>query len=120
MEILTNIQGDDECRYPKAVESNLYRIVQQACENSLHHAHPKKLLVFGRFSEKQIDLRVEDNGTGLDPEISLKLNDLLARKHFGLVGMFERAKLIGAEMSIQSPPNQGTQIQVTWKLNESI
>jgi len=120
VEILPDIQSEGECQYPNAVEYHLYRIVQQACENSLHHAHPKRLLIFGRLSEKQVDLRVEDNGVGLDPEINLKLNDLLARKHFGLVGMFERANLIGAEMNIRSQPNQGTQLQVVWKLKESI
>ncbi|MGZ9221713.1 MAG: ATP-binding protein [Anaerolineales bacterium] len=120
VQILTDIQADDEWRYPEAVENNLYRIVQQACENSLHHAHAKKLLIFGRLHEKQVDLRVEDNGVGLDPKISFKLNDLLVNKHFGLVGMFERASLIKAEMSIHSQPNQGTRIQVLWKSSETI
>lgn len=115
VEVQVDIKANDECRYPDAVESNLYRIVQEACENSLRYAHAKKLLIFGRLHEKHIDIRVEDNGRGLDPEISLNPNDLLANRHFGLVGMFERANLIGADLRIDSQPNQGTRIQMLWK-----
>ena len=120
VDVSADIQGDGEWRYPEAVENNVYRIVQQACENSLQHARPKRLLIFARCYETQINIRVGDDGLGLDPNIDLKLNDLLANKHFGLVGMYERANLIGAELSIHTAPNQGTQIQVTWKLKEFI
>jgi signal transduction histidine kinase len=120
VEIMTDIQATEECRYPDTVESNLYRIVQEACENSLRYAQAKKLLIFGRFYEKQIEIRVQDDGIGFDSDVSLKLDDMLAHKHFGLVGMFERANLIGADIRIHSQPDQGTRIQVIWKAKESI
>jgi signal transduction histidine kinase len=120
VEILTDIQAKEECRYPDTVESNLYRIVQEACENSLRYAQARKLLISGKLDEKQIDIRVEDDGIGFDSDIRLNLDDMLANKHFGLVGMFERAHLIGANMNIYSQPNQGTRIQVIWKMKESI
>ncbi len=120
VEITADIQADGEWRYPDAVENNLYRIVQEASENSLRHAHAKKITIFGRMHQKEIDIKVDDDGIGLDPEISPNPNDLLSRKHFGLVGMFERASLIGAEMSIHSKPHQGTQIQISWKLKKPI
>ena len=114
IEILTDIQAEGEYRYPLVVEINLYRIVQEACENSLRYAHAERLSIAGRLSEKQITLRVEDNGVGLDADISLKFNDLLIHKHFGLAGMHERASVIGAELTIASKPNEGTQIHITW------
>lgn len=117
--ILTDIQADEECRYPDTVESNLYRIVQEASENSLRYAQAKKLLIFGRLYEKQIDIKVEDDGIGFDSDVSLKLDDMLANKHFGLVGMFERAKLINADLHIHSRPNEGTEIQILWKAETS-
>ncbi len=52
---------------------------------------------------------------GFTSKIILKLNDMLAKRHFGLAGMYERAKLIGADISITSKPRQGTKVQVTWK-----
>ena len=119
-EILTDIQADGDYRYSLIVESNLYRIVQEACENSLRYAHAHRLSIVGRLTEKQINLSVEDDGRGLDPQIDLKLDDLLIHKHFGLAGMRERASVIGAELQIISNAGQGTQIQITWKSNESM
>ena len=56
----------------------------------------------------------------LNPDIRLKLNDLLAQKHFGLAGMYERASLIDVELHIVSKANEGTQIHITWKLKEIV
>jgi len=102
------------------VESNLYRIVQEACENSLRYGHAHRLSITGGLTEKQVDLSVKDDGRGLDPQIKLKLDDLLTHKHFGLAGMRERASVIGAELQIISNPNQGTQIHILWKSNDSM
>jgi signal transduction histidine kinase len=120
MEIRTDLQINGDCRYPLVIESNVYRIVQEACENSLRYAHARNLSLSGHLSEKQIDLQVTDNGIGLDPNTSLNFNDLLTHKHFGLAGMYERASVIGAELSISSKPNEGTQIHLVWKANETI
>jgi len=120
VEIAADVQANGEWRYPEAVENNLYRIVQEACENALRHAHAKKITIFGRLYQEEIDIRVEDNGIGFSSEISLKLDDLLAKKHFGLAGMYERASLIRADINIHSKPNQGTKIQVIWKSKETI
>jgi signal transduction histidine kinase len=120
VEILTDIQAESDCRYPLMIESNLYRIVQEACENSLRYAHAKKLSISGNLAQRQIELQVTDDGIGLDPDTSLKFNDLLTHKHFGLAGMHERASVIGAELNIVSKPNEGTQIDLVWKSKESI
>lgn len=119
-EIVADVQADGEWRYPEVVESNLYRIVQEACENALHHAHAKRITIFGRLHQEEIDIRVEDDGIGFSSDISLKLDHMLAKKHFGLAGMYERASLIGADINIHSKPNQGTKIQVIWKSKETI
>ncbi|HJR79668.1 MAG TPA: ATP-binding protein, partial [Anaerolineales bacterium] len=115
VEILVDIQETGDCRYPLVIENNIYRIVQEACENSLRHAHAKKITISGRLAEKQIELQIADDGMGLDPSTSLNFNDLLTQKHFGLAGMHERASVIGAELHIVSKANEGTQIHVTWK-----
>ena len=52
--------------------------------------------------------------------LKLALDEMLAKKHFGLVGMLDCADLIGAQISIHSKPNQGTKIQVTWTLKASV
>lgn len=120
VEIQANIQADGDCRYPLMIESNVYRIVQEACENSLRYAHGKHLTISGTLGENQIELRIADDGLGLDPDISLRFNDLLTHRHFGLAGMHERASVIGAELHIVSKPREGTQIQLVWKVKDTI
>jgi signal transduction histidine kinase len=119
-EIMTNIQADGDCRYSLLVESNVYRIVQEACENSLRHAHANRLSITGSLTEKETNLNVEDSGKGIDPQINLKLDVLLIHKHFGLAGMRERASVIGAELDIVSKANEGTQIHIGWKRKDAI
>ena len=118
--IRTDIQADGNCRYPLMIESNVYRIVQEACENSLRYAHAKHLSISGALAENQIELQIADDGVGLDPDTSLRFNDLLTHRHFGLAGMHERASVIGADLYIISNPGEGTQIQLLWKSKESI
>ena len=118
--IRTDIQADGDCRYPLMIESNVYRIVQEACENSLRYAHAKHLSISGALAENQIELQIADDGVGLDPDTSLRFNDLLTHRHFGLAGMHERASVIGADLHIISNPGEGTQIQLLWKSKESI
>jgi signal transduction histidine kinase len=120
VEVVADIQAEGEWRYPDSVENHLYRIAQEACRNALKYSQAKTITILGRLHQQEIDIRVQDDGIGFGSEVSLKLDQMLAKRHFGLVGMFERAKLIGAEVSIHSMPQQGTKIQVTWKSKESI
>jgi two-component system sensor histidine kinase DegS len=118
VEMQIDLQADGDCRYPLMIEGNIYRIVQEACENALRHAHAKHLSISGQLTEEQIELHVVDDGMGLDPHTSLNFNDLLTHKHFGLAGMHERAGVIGAKLNIVSKPNEGTQIHLVWKAHE--
>ena len=117
--ITLDIQGDGEQRYPELVERNLYRIVQEACENASKYSQAKAINIVGNLSSEMIELTVNDDGIGFGTEISLKLDDMLANKHFGLAGMHERAALIGAMIKVTSMPEQGTQVWVTWESNGS-
>ena len=98
------------------VEQHLFRIVQEACTNSLRHAKTTDILISGYIDSQMAEIDVLDNGTGFDVKGRLDLNTLLANNHFGLVGMIERAKLIGAIVTIESLPKAGTHVQVNWKL----
>ena len=112
--------ADGEWRYPEIVENNIYRIVQEACENASKYAHAESISINGELSSDKVDIKVTDDGIGFNTEISLKLDDMLANKHFGLAGMHERADLIGAVIRIDSKPKLGTQIQVLWEVKNSI
>ncbi|MBK9925477.1 MAG: hypothetical protein IPP66_09315 [Anaerolineales bacterium] len=118
--IIADIEADGEPRYPEIVEQNIYRIVQEACENASKYARAKSIVIEGKLFEKRIEVKVIDDGIGFRDEISLKLDDMLANKHFGLAGMHERADLIGAAIRIDSKPKHGTRIQVSWEAKDTI
>ncbi len=61
------------------------------------------------------DLGSGNNGVGFAAGEALDLPGLLAHKHFGLAGMFERAALIDAQVSIESKTGAGTQVRVGWE-----
>lgn len=101
-------------RYPESLELHIFRIVQEASENALRHAQATRVKITARLEPNTIEFTIEDNGVGFDLEDGLELEDLLAKEHFGLVGIMERCRLIGAEMRIKSSPQNGVQLHVTW------
>ncbi len=115
--IHVDIQTDGS-RYPLKTELHLFRIVQEACENSLRHARAGTLTISGRLSSGEVDLSLQDDGIGFDAGGNLQLDILIANKHFGLAGMIERAAIIGAEVRIDSRPDEGTATQLTWKSDQ--
>jgi two-component system sensor histidine kinase DegS len=114
VDVVTDLQLEDEARYPEDIERHLFRIVQEACENALHHSRTLQITILAKLTPQHIWLLVEDNGIGFPISGRIGMDDLLVNKHFGLVGMMERALLIGAIMEITSLPDKGTQIQIAW------
>jgi signal transduction histidine kinase len=92
----------------------LYRIAQEACQNALRYAHAQTIQINATFTPTTIEVAVIDDGVGFVTETNLRLDEMVANKHFGLVNMLERAKLIDAEISIESKPRQGAKVQVRW------
>ncbi|MCL5612301.1 MAG: ATP-binding protein, partial [Chloroflexi bacterium] len=116
--IVVNVQADEQ-RYPENIERNVYRIVQQACENSLRHGKAREISIDGSLNDLGIELRIEDNGIGFDIKQGFELDDLLANNHFGMAGMIERGMLIGGSVNIDSAPNAGTRIRITWSADHA-
>jgi signal transduction histidine kinase len=90
-------------------ELALFRIVQEALRNVERHAQATFVEVHMDFDE-DVRVTVLDNGTGF--EISDVLGDRGASTRLGLRGMRERAKLVGAHLSIKSAPQSGTEVAV--------
>jgi PAS domain S-box-containing protein len=107
-----------ETRYHHNIEGQIFRIVQQACDNALFHAQAKNIRLKGELTPDMIIINVEDDGKGfiLDDQHQDKKEDQNSEiKHYGLAIMRERAELIGADLSIQSVLGQGTRIQLALK-----
>lgn len=105
----------EEYRYPPAVERHLFRIVEQACENALQHAQAKTIHIRSRLTPTEVELAIKDDGIGFEIDPVPDLTHLLTHRHFGIVGMLERAEIVGAVLRIKSQPHCGTEVWVTWQ-----
>lgn len=106
-----NVLGEVR-RLTAPVELAFYRIVQEALNNVTRHAHATHAEVCLSFAPQTVTLTIEDNGRGfVAPDSPAKM---APQGHFGLLGVCERAELIGAHMTIQSAPGQGTCLTIVW------
>ncbi len=90
-------------------ETAIFRIIQEALSNARKYAETERIFVKLDSDEQNIYLVVKDWGKGF--ELS-SLNGSSGNDHLGVVGMEERAKLIGGEFEISSEVGKGTQIEV--------
>lgn len=90
-------------KIPPAVEVGLYRIAQEALQNALRHAGATRVMLRLDVAPDRICLRIEDDGRGFATEDA-------AGSRFGLLGMRERARLLGGTLQIESAPGAGTRI----------
>jgi two-component system CheB/CheR fusion protein len=96
--------GMENERLSPETETNLYRIAQEALNNTLKYAQAKRADVLLERRGEHVVLIVEDDGVGFDPKLAETDQGL------GLIGMRERAVLVGGSLEIESKPNQGTTI----------
>jgi signal transduction histidine kinase len=96
------------CPLPEVIEETLLRIGQEAVTNTVKHSRARCVKIELDFSGQNIVLEVKDDGSGFAPENCPGPND----GHFGLLGMAERAKRVGGQISVRSAPGAGTVIHV--------
>ncbi len=95
-------------RLDSEVETNLYRISQEALNNIFKHAKASNVSVLLELRKNNVVLIVEDNGEGFDAKEESVVRT--SGKGLGLVGMRERAALVGGSLEIESAPGDGTTI----------
>lgn len=98
-------------RLDPAIEIALYRIGQESLKNALRHAQAQQIEIHLAYTTSALTMSVMDDGVGFTPPPHL--STLGREGHFGLMGMQERADLIGAELTIDSSPGKGTSVTVT-------
>lgn len=87
----------------------LFRIAQEAITNAVRHAAASQVQVEVKDTNGELSMRVEDNGIGFNVERVMVGREAT---FLGLLGMKERAALIGGECQIESRPGRGTIVQV--------
>lgn len=100
------VVGLDDKRLPPTVETNLYRIVQEALTNVVRHARASRVDVLLERRGDQMVTIIEDNGVGFDAEAAGQSGRL------GLLGMRERAEMLGGTLAIESTIGSNTTIYV--------
>ena len=81
----------------------LYRVTQEALENTLRHANAKNVSINLLFDEDAIKLQITDDGIGFNTKE-------VKKEHLGIRGMRERVEMLGGTFAIESDPNSGTEI----------
>lgn len=99
-----------ERRLTHEVEVALYRIAQEALSNIVRHAGAKKASLRLDFGDPQVTLEVEDDGGGF--QMPARPTDFAPLGHFGLLGIHERADLIGGRLEVRSAAGAGTRLTV--------
>jgi signal transduction histidine kinase/ligand-binding sensor domain-containing protein len=103
----------DRCVTPPQLHDCLLRIVQEALRNAVCHAAANTINVEVTCSDQNVvRIRICDNGCGFDLETA-------SRKphHMGLANMRERAESIGAALHVRTSPGQGTEIEITARID---
>jgi signal transduction histidine kinase len=95
-----------ELDLPKAHATAVFRIVQESLSNVAKHARASRVQVTIERNGTQVTLSVRDNGAGFS------LGDPRKPNSYGLLGLRERASLLGGEASITSAPGEGTWVRI--------
>jgi len=108
LEIQVEIIGDER-PLDSAVSTALFRVAQEALTNVIKYAQTSTARVCLTYAAQEVTLQVEDNGVGFEAAAPEASN----RSTWGLLGMQERAELLGGTFEIRSSLGAGTRVQVT-------
>jgi PAS domain S-box-containing protein len=93
---------------PAEVQLLLFRIAQEALSNIRKHAGASTAMVKLKFGDDSISMTISDNGRGF--ELSPRVEDLASAGKLGIIGMYERARLLGGSLEIKSELGKGTRV----------
>jgi signal transduction histidine kinase len=98
-------------RLDPTAELSFFRIAQEAINNARRHAQARQIALGLAFLPTKLVMQVQDDGIGFAPPAHL--GSLGRQGHFGLMGMEERAELIGAQLTLASSPGSGATITLS-------
>jgi signal transduction histidine kinase/ligand-binding sensor domain-containing protein len=103
------LEGTPQSLHP-ILRDEVYRVAGEAMRNAFRHSDAHRIEVEIHYDERQLRVRVRDNGKGIDPKL---ISDNGREGHFGLHGMRERAKLIGGKLTVWSELGGGTEVELS-------
>lgn len=112
-----DVQADESLSPPQSVAIACYRVIQEAVTNIIRHSNATSVSVALRRHEGDLLLLVRDNGSGF--EVQKALAEATRGQSMGLLGMQERIRVLNGSFSIDSNPDQGTEVRVRVPLSPS-
>lgn len=107
----------ESCRLPAEMETALFRVVQEAIGNVARHAMARNLRLSFERGASHVQIEIEDDGVGFDlVELSLSPDN---ERGLGLLGMRERAELLGGSLDVDSAPGCGARLRIHVPLEAS-
>jgi PAS domain S-box-containing protein len=103
------VEGERQTLAPN-LQNEIYRIGREALRNAFQHADARHIHAEIVYHERVLRLRIRDDGKGIAPKV---LEEGGRAGHWGLIGVRERAKRMGAQLDIRSEPGAGTEVQLT-------
>src|SRR5262249_7459511 len=98
-------------------EINLYRIVQESINNIVKHSGASEAEIAIKRLPTTVSIAIRDNGRGFEPAAGLPADGRPAG--FGLMGIAERARMLGGKPTVQSAPGRGTAVSISIELKEN-
>ena len=102
------VEGPAQTLSP-ALQDEVYQIGREVLRNAFRHANASQIEAEIRYDGRMFRLRIRDNGNGIDRKV---LEDGIRPGHWGLPGIRERAKRIGARLVIWSEAGAGTEVEL--------
>jgi len=107
--IRVTVEGGQQTLSP-ILQDEVYRIAREVLRNAFLHAGARQIEAEIRYDDRLFRLRIRDDGKGIDPRV---LQDGGRAGHWGLPGIRERAKQIGAQLHFWSEAGAGTEVELT-------
>jgi signal transduction histidine kinase len=104
--------GDNSIRLPQKIENNIFRIIQEAINNSIKYSGAKRIDVTFEKTDNFIVISVKDNGKGFDEKLVEK-RSMNIESGRGFFNMYERTEYINGSLDVKSSPGNGTSITLT-------
>ncbi|KAA1248129.1 ATP-binding protein [Aquimarina sp. RZ0] len=117
--VLFENKTNSELRLNSLVETNLYRVTQEAVNNAIKYAKSGYIFVSVQISESVLSIVIDDNGKGFDISKIPSKPKNNAEGGMGLFFMKERMNYINGRIFISSVPQKGTRVTLNYTINES-
>lgn len=103
--------------FSQPLTTTLFRVTQEGVNNIIRHSQAKKACITLEIVEKEVYLKISDDGHGFDP--AQLPSEAIHMQHWGLIGIQERIELVRGRMSIHSDPQHGTELIINLPLQGS-